>query len=330
MTVPHRAARSKAAVKARSATRKPAAKSARKPAGAGDESAAEAAPLHAELLKFVEKRRGVMFEALDKSCAEGDVEAIHDVRVASRRLSEPLRLLAPDLPAGFADKVRKAAGKVRRAFQVVRDLDVMMEGLSAGAGKLRGDAAKAMALVLDGMKSDRKTALADAVETARSKAGRKLAEKMDRLAELAARPPGGPAADEALGRRVAELLAERVRGLDEQVALLDGDAGDPHQVRIAAKRVRYALELADALLPGDRKPVLDKLRSVQELLGSWHDEVVLATELTRRSLSQSALVRHPNLAAELLRLAGLRMKSAAGYLGEFAGQWPELRKALGV
>lgn len=47
-----------------------------------------------------------------------------------------------------------------------------------------------------------------------------------------------------------------------------------HNLRIAAKRLRYTLEIFADFLPGDCKPIVKELEQVQEELGQLHDSDV--------------------------------------------------------
>lgn len=48
-----------------------------------------------------------------------------------------------------------------------------------------------------------------------------------------------------------------------------------HNLRIAAKRLRYTLEIFADFLPGDCKPLVKELEQVQEELGQLHDSDVM-------------------------------------------------------
>jgi hypothetical protein len=88
--------------------------------------------------------------------------------------------------------------------------------------------------------------------------------------------PDGTIADNAaiiIAARVQDLLewekwvrdAQRVREL--------------HGMRIAAKRLRYTLELFEPVLGKSVSTVIEKMKEVQELLGSIHDLDVLTPRL---------------------------------------------------
>ncbi len=55
-----------------------------------------------------------------------DEEAVHDLRVATRRLGEGLRLFAGELPDGAGKRVRREIRELRQRAAAVRDRDVTL------------------------------------------------------------------------------------------------------------------------------------------------------------------------------------------------------------
>src|SRR5262245_5105133 len=81
------------------------------------------------MLKLAHKFKLNLRQALDT----GDVDAVHDLRVASRRMSEPLLVLEENLPAGQIRAIRKSLRRFRQEFRKIRDLDVLIEVLTDAA-----------------------------------------------------------------------------------------------------------------------------------------------------------------------------------------------------
>jgi CHAD domain len=74
-----------------------------------------------------------------------------------------------------------------------------------------------------------------------------------------------------------------------------------HTFRIRTKQLRYRIELARDLGERDAEAALDFLKSLQDVLGSWHDHVELL-RLTAEALADSEfLLKHAMLVALLLR-----------------------------
>ena len=68
-----------------------------------------------------------LVEAVHQAAREADEESIHDVRVAMRRLSRCLRVLAPFYPDGYWKKIRHRLSTLMAAAGAVRDCDIAME-----------------------------------------------------------------------------------------------------------------------------------------------------------------------------------------------------------
>jgi CHAD domain-containing protein len=81
--------------------------------------------------------------ALNRAAREGDVQSIHDVRVALRRLSRCLRVFAPLYPDGSWKKMRRRIAGLLAAAGAVRDCDIAIE-LVCRAGVARRSAMVAL------------------------------------------------------------------------------------------------------------------------------------------------------------------------------------------
>ena len=173
---------------------------------------------------------------------DDDVEALHRGRVASRRLREILPVLGLEHPRGRQTPLRKLRRRVRRltsALGGVRELDVTLGIL---------DAFRLAHPELDEVVSAaRHTAEADRRECREEMAGQveeiRPPALFEELAHLA--DPAGRSSHASRALLLRRRLARRVDWLDTAVS----DAGSVfavdrlHQVRIAAKQLRYALEL---------------------------------------------------------------------------------------
>lgn len=233
------------------------------------------------------RKRLERFTRLLQALEAGDVDAVHQVRVASRRLRELLPLLG--LEAGVARKLGRRLRKVTRELGGVRELDVLLLTLES----LRGTAGH------DERAIDR---IAAAVRADRASAGERLAAALspDELARLARRlEREGKGLERAASRSAESARAWRwimdARIARRARAVVDGinDAGAVylperlHVVRIAVKKLRYGVELRDESAGARRSPEQISLRQAQELLGRLHDLQVL---LDRVRQVQASLV----------------------------------------
>jgi CHAD domain-containing protein len=253
-----------------------------------------AAPPQSELV--IRQRLTVLTRALPAAHG-GDAEAIHQARVATRRLREALPLVAR---RASGRKLEKVARRLTRALGAVRELDVALmtldelkpDGESAGSGvqvlrqvieeerdRLRADMARQIERV--NLAKLERRALA-AARRGRSASGR-----------ARAAPQLGAAVKRA-GRRAATLRAaiENAGGIYLPDRL--------HEVRIAVKKLRYTLEIARELRRSRALARIKTLKGVQDLLGRMHDLEVLIMRI--RALQGSDRAPDLKASADLDRL----------------------------
>ena len=239
-------------------------------------------------------------EAAPRLQDPGDAEALHDVRVALRRLRSHLRAYAPLVVAAVPRKRRKRIGQLASSTNACRDAEVQLAWLEArqldatigdaiGIEWLRLEIERRFEVererVLD-LVPDRLRALDD-----------KLRRRLEDLRTTAR------AADFDQGLRFSAALERRLTGtaaeLDDALARVHGvaDEDEAHRARIRAKRVRYLLEPVESEVPGapDR---IRELEELQDLLGDLHDRHVM-----------------DSLVADLERGAGLVPAPAAAAAG---------------
>ena len=209
---------------------------------------------------------------------QGDVEALHQTRVASRRLRELLPLM------GLEDAATRQLGRglrrVTKRLGTVRELDVLtllIEELDRD--KRYSSAALRMM----------RTAVADARTNARERLATRLPpEKMERLAARLRRAVKCLESNKQKRDRRAKSIQAWKWALEARVTRRAGCARSAiemasvvylperlHDVRIALKKLRYAVELlAEAR---DQRAVADiaTLKIAQDLLGRLHDLDVL-------------------------------------------------------
>jgi CHAD domain-containing protein len=205
----------------------------------------------------------------------GEVEPVHQMRVAARRLRLALPLLAQK-PGG--KRARRALRRVRdltRAGGGSRDLDVVTALLDARLAEAPSPDLKRLVRDLRAARARSKGRLAGDlldVDIARL--------RRDLQAILARR--GVPIAT-ALRRLRVAAASEQAGALESLDAV--GETFDParlHRVRIRFRRLRYVAELVDALSGQDSgAPAI--FRGVQEAIGSMHDAFMLSGWLERKA-----------------------------------------------
>ena len=105
-------------------------------------------------------------------------------------------------------------------------------------------------------------------------------------------------------QRIAESLEKLRRAFCSQVELAERDPRAPvvHGVRIAAKRLRYLIEVFEEFKVAGSAEALAWLRCLQQHLGDWHDFEVLE-ELMIEMVARPAFLRdHLELALGVEKL----------------------------
>jgi CHAD domain-containing protein len=191
-----------------------------------------------------------LYHARARLEADSDAEALHDLRIAVRRLRSLLR------PIRTRDEIiplNIAAAEVGRVTTPARDLEVMISELVRHGYFQEADRRKAI------LKGRHTTILkSPALDT--------LFRELDnwpsafRRAEI-----NGELA--CVKTEIGKALNKRVKRL---VAGLADPGHDRHDIRIMVKNTRYLTEAFPHMSPLRRKS-RDELKAVQSALGSWHD-----------------------------------------------------------
>lgn len=220
-----------------------------------------------------------------RAAHEGADGAVHDLRVACRRIETWLRLWSRH---GDARVVRRGVRGVRRAAGRVRDDEVVAALLTSGQLGARVIPPSLRTRWL--AEIERRRALQRLPAVARVV---RVARAVERWAVALGAAPGRAGRAERRTRRWEGRA--RVRLAE---ALRDGGPGALHEARLAIKRWRYAAEAAGAA--GVRSAAAAK--RWQRALGALNDRATLAAFVAR----QGAAGRPYSLRLEALRRAALQ------------------------
>lgn len=203
----------------------------------------------------------------------GDPEDVHQARVAARRLRSDLRTYRSLLDAERAGPLRDELQWLGAELGHVRDADVLQERLRNQVGLLPATDARAATSLLRRLDTERTVARETMLSTLDSDRYLRL---LDGLVDAVERPPVNEDA-EALARKA---LPGIVRGpwkhLQKAVESLGEHPEDEalHDIRIRAKRTRYAAEAAAAVLGKPATRFGKAVAGVQSVLGDLQDAVV--------------------------------------------------------
>ena len=231
------------------------------------------------------------------SASSGDVNAIHQARVATRRVRAALPIVTR---GSRRRKLKRSFTRLTRALGGVRELDVAIltldelvsdpsvpkEGLEQLRAILQEERQRSyteMNAILQHVDLDR---LQRRTLVAVERAAERDSEQSD------------------LKRLKSVVRRAGKRALDLQAAIENAGniylADRLHQVRIAVKKLRYVLEVARELSRSRASARIRLLKNVQDLLGRMHDLEVLITRI--RALQGSDRAPTLKVSADLDRL----------------------------
>jgi CHAD domain-containing protein len=283
-----------------------------------------------QLIQFAEKHLARLAKHLHAVRASGDVDAVHDFRVASRRLQEPLEVIArcPALagakPVRRIPAIQRRLKRVRRTLSPVRDLDVLT--LSLGDGPAAPGLTDRQFAQLTQLLAD---ARADALEHGCRKLDRRKPEKAaDQIHDvLAALRDQAEASDDPLhdhARAMWQVRAEALLANRPE----DDPSTDLHACRVALKKVRYSTELLRQIEGSDRDGFDHALIAMQDLLGGWNDHLYATSRLSATAGDSTILARDAGFAASVLTCATARARLADAQRREAVAKWPAFRTTV--
>ena len=212
-----------------------------------------------------------------KVCVGDDPEALHQFRVAARRLRSDLRTFAPLLDRHLTKWLRDELKWLGTALGRGRDADVLAERLRSQVGRLAERDDESVDLLLRRLAETGHDAFEHILETLDEE---RYAVLLDALVDVAAAPKFGPEpsglADRAARPILVDIVRKPWRRLERAVEDLSPDAPDTafHAVRIRAKRVRYAVEAVTPLYGKDARRFAKAVADVQTVLGKNQDTTV--------------------------------------------------------
>ena len=209
------------------------------------------------------------------AATNGDPEFIHQLRVALRRLRSLLDLFAPALPDEFVTDWKERLTRNADTFAEPRDLDVLYDEILApvasDASQHSGNEAAAVALLAERVREARDQARADALRGLDPAAqGRLLVGLTAALHALPTNNLIGAADLRTFARLQLERLRKKVRR--RHAAAADRVPAHLHALRIALKRLRYAIEFFAPLMPAKaHRAYLATAVRAQDALGFIND-----------------------------------------------------------
>jgi CHAD domain-containing protein len=235
-----------------------------------------------------------------------DPEAVHQARVATRKLRSHLRTFGPLLEPEWTEPLRSELGWLAMALGAVRDREVLLERLRERAKSLPASDSRSAASLLHILEVE--------IESLRKKLYTELdsdryVELLERLVAAAHSPVCTLDADQPALTTLPPLATSPWRRLRSAVRQLPEQPTDPelHRIRILAKRARYAAEAVAPVIGADAAAFARAAAKLQTILGEHQDSVTAqawlrAARVTgRRAFVAGELIALEHVAAEKAR-----------------------------
>ncbi len=212
-----------------------------------------------------------------------DIEALHDMRVATRRMRAAFRVFGPYYKPKAVAAYGKGLKRTGRALGPVRDLDVFRAKTHAYLSTLpesqQGDLNRFLAVLQAHRESARQimNAYLDSARYARFRERFGQFVETQGMGTWSVLLKGGEPRPHRVRHVAPMIIYQRlatVRAYDEWVSIPDPPPERLHALRIACKRLRYTLEFFREVLGPDTGALIKSIVTIQDHLGNLQDGIV--------------------------------------------------------
>ena len=221
-----------------------------------------------DLVKMLEHEAG--------SRSGEDIEDVHDMRVATRRMRSTLRLLGEYFKPKAIKPIQRQLRKLAGVLGAVRDLDVLIKNVKDYQATLDEDHRADLEPVIALLEQERLEARHDLIRTLNKKSYQRFIEDYSAFLTKPGKGAIAVETDEAQPYQVRHLLPmllfehlAAVRAYDQVLA--DADDATLHALRIEFKRLRYAVTIFGDVLGTGINEFTEELKAIQDHLGDLHD-----------------------------------------------------------
>lgn len=281
---------------------------------------AAAAGIKLVLLTRFEELYGFHEAALDWS----DPEGVHSMRVASRRLRSALRDFMPYLRKRALASVLKELRSIADALGEVRDQDVAIMALEKMTTSAPPEFSPAFKLLVDSKKQLRDQAREDLKEFLESSELKQLESDFITAVHEATATQRGHSSELTYIETSQAIILERLK---EMEGLSSGlfqpfEIETLHEMRIAAKRLRYAVELFQQCWGRAITTYAKRIARIQTALGEVHDCDVWIENVGKQIITARKHKQQDQVSALMWLLSHL-LKLRTKHLRQAFARWRE-------
>jgi CHAD domain-containing protein len=249
-----------------------------------------------------------------------DIEAVHKMRVATRRQRAAWRVFGESFRKGRTKRYREGLRETARRLGAVRDLDVQLEAADAYRADMAVTEQRALEPLLATWRQYRDDARTLLVRELDSAGFRRWLDdyidfvRTEGVAVLPVLPVQPHRVRDTAPSRIWTAY-EGVRGYES--VLRWADVETLHELRIAAKWLRYSMEFVRETLGPGADPLIERVTALQDHLGLMNDANVTA------SMTRTFLVEHAG------ELSATESAAIGRYLVDREKEVARLRRTIG-
>lgn len=289
----------------------------------------------AEAVRKIMYRQYETMLANEAGCRSGkSIDAVHDMRVATRRLRVAFRLFGGYYRRGVIRGLEQDLRKTGRTLGAARDLDVFNKTARLYLRALPKQQRSDLDPLLVNWKRSRQVAHRDLVQYFDSARYRRFIEELGEflntpgagVAAGAADPPAPVQVRHVLGSTLWQRY-EAVRAYE--VVLSAAPPATLHALRIECKYLRYTLEFFQEVLGPGAAPLIRQVIAVQDHLGEIQDAEV-AGQLLAEYLAKAYRAQVAVSAAEAVDLDGVTryLAQRRGHSRQMTATFPQVWKQI--
>ena len=223
--------------------------------------------------RFILEQAALFESEIDGALISDDIEHIHRMRVASRRLRTALRLFNEYFPENYAEKWRSEMKAITRALGNARDLDVQIQFLQEEVQKDLSEQEKpGYEYLLQRLNQQRTKTQKKVSRAIHCLSQNQTLDQIHKVLIPLFNREHGPSSPSlfALARQnINEALTTFLSYRDEIQAHDNSDK--LHAMRIAGKHLRYTMEIFSPLYQEGMDPHIEMMKGIQDQLGEIHD-----------------------------------------------------------
>jgi CHAD domain-containing protein len=266
-----------------------------------------------------------------------DIEELHAMRVATRRMRAAWRVFGDAFRAGRTRRLRARLRELAGRLGAVRDLDVLIEAAAAYQASLGAREGAAFEPLVAAWRAERNVARTVLLRELDSLDYVRLVEEYRVFVATEGAGAVAPPSP-VVPHRVRDTAASRIWLAYEQVRAYEtvlrwADIETVHQLRIASKWLRYTMEFFREALGPEGDTLIARVTALQDHLGLLHDADVTIS-LTRQFLVEHGTTLSRDQSRAIGSYLALQERELARLRRTMTGPWravsgPTFRRLLG-